>query len=900
MLFKIVTFKSEKDNKPAEKEVSWEHFVSQMKHAVRAQKSGPAFSPAEMESSLEGFKLDAYEYFDKDKNEKKAAVYVNGQGQQRVTTPDGAQILRRNVNIKSISMAVIDYDQGTPPESIREKLADVNHLFYSTHSHTTEHPKFRVVVPLSRPITAQEFREMWPFEFVGNDGSCKDPARLYFLPACPPEKAQDAFIWSQVGKDFFTPKRKRGRPAKDPATKPEKAPKEKAHRPAKGKKLMDYRSMDAVAWFMVHGAYLKPCDGGGSKHWVTCPWAHNHTDGKNGETDAVLWTEPNKWPTFNCSHAHCSGMDIKEVMALWGDADDFCTKELAYKDLETKTVVRALGFDEDGRYYYQCNTTAHIVALRAAEHKELNFYSITADTDYWFKNFGDEDAGRVAWKAVAASLMGKCHQRGFFRLDRVRGGGVWEDAGRVVAHLGRHVLVDGKKVPLSEFKSDYTYEAAVHDVELPPPISAAESRKLLELASRLPFSYDQACFLAGMVPIGMLSGILDWRPHLWLTGDAQSGKSSVLTYFLNPLWSPVSGMSVSDGETTGAGIRQKLKRNAFPVIVDESEADNRNDTDRIESIIRLARSSSSVSDGRVLKGTTSGGGLEFVVRSSFVLCSIACALDKPQDKQRFTVLNCTKTDAHAEAWPQLKADLKATFTREFALGLYARVIHCAEDILENVKVMQAAVMEHVKNADTRLGEQLGTILAGIYCLLADGIADKEKAKMLIDNLGTTFERENDKSESNVAVNALQCLFSHIIREGAHSTSVAELVGRARQVVNRDESSAAKAILVRYGLRVEDENLYISSNHPQVKEVFRSYGIAGHHGLFGLLPNATKRIMRFGALVSKATEIPLKDYLEPLSPTLLPGTGQIIPPPMTPKQEKEQMDMVDAFYGEVKR
>lgn|GEM_PF-6245444 len=857
-LFRVVKYRHEFDNKPQEHEISWEHFVSAMKHDVRPKKSGPAFSPIKVANSLEGFKVDGYEYDPKDKTKKTGQVWIDNSGRQLVTDMENV-ILRRNVNIESLSMAVLDYDKGlVSPQAIREQLADLNYVIYSSHSHLEDPqlPKFRVVLPFKEPLTAEQFKASWPFAFEHIDKSCKDLARIFFLPSCPPERKDLAFVWSQSDKKFFSPK-----PAKAKG-----APAPKKEKPKK-KKLMDFRSLDAVAWFTVHGAYIRAHSE--TKHWVACPWAHAHTEGKSGEKDAVLWVEAGKWPTFNCSHAHCEGKGIKEVMALWGDADKHCSKELSYKDLESKTVVRCLGFDEDGRYYYQCNNTAHIVALRSAEHKELNFYGITADLDYWFKNFGDEESGRVAWKAAAASMMNTCHKKGFFRPDKVRGGGIWSDTNRVVAHLGKNLLVDGKRIPLSDFKSDSVYEAAVHDVDLPAPLPVSEAKRVLELACRLPVGAPSAFYLAGIIPAGMMSGILDWRPHLWLTGDQASGKSSILSDFINPLWNPVTGLSISEGKTTDAGIRQKLKRNAFPVILDESEADSRLDAERIESIITLARSSSSVTDGRVLKGTVSGHGMEFSVRSCFVLCSIACALDKPQDKQRFTVVDVVLEQKHVDGWPELKADLKATFTREFALGLYSRVISMAEVILQNVKMMQQAVMESVKGADRRYGEQLGTLLAGAFSLISDDVATIEQCRTVIQSLGHLFEREADRSEANVAMNALQSLLSHIVREDGKSQSIYDLVQRARSYNNYTDSTAAKMTLMHYGVRVDDGMLCISSNHTQTKQIFREYGVSGHYGLLSLLPGTKKVVKRFGALVGMSICIPTKEIFDNPTVAILP-------------------------------
>src|SRR6516162_1247920 len=53
------------------------------------------------------------------------------------------------------------------------------------------------------------------------------------------------------------------------------------------------------------------------KFHVECPWAHEHS--KTGKTDTVIWQEGGKWPTFNCSHAHCDGRNIETVIE-WAES----------------------------------------------------------------------------------------------------------------------------------------------------------------------------------------------------------------------------------------------------------------------------------------------------------------------------------------------------------------------------------------------------------------------------------------------------------------------------------------------------------------------------------------------------------------------------------------------------
>jgi hypothetical protein len=86
----------------------------------------------------------------------------------------------------------------------------------------------------------------------------------------------------------------------------------------------DYGSLDVVSWFAAHSAYRFPIEG--RKHSVWCPWRDEHTTA-HGLSGAIVFESDGGWPGFFCHHAHCQGRDIRDVLALWGDADRFCTRE---------------------------------------------------------------------------------------------------------------------------------------------------------------------------------------------------------------------------------------------------------------------------------------------------------------------------------------------------------------------------------------------------------------------------------------------------------------------------------------------------------------------------------------------------------------------------------------------
>jgi putative DNA primase/helicase len=97
---------------------------------------------------------------------------------------------RGNGGVESISCAVLDIDNGTPLENVRRKLDGYAFLAHSSFSHTDEHPKYRIILPLNTASPAQNWPLHWARinHWLGhiNDPATKDQARIYFMPCHPP------------------------------------------------------------------------------------------------------------------------------------------------------------------------------------------------------------------------------------------------------------------------------------------------------------------------------------------------------------------------------------------------------------------------------------------------------------------------------------------------------------------------------------------------------------------------------------------------------------------------------------------------------------------------------------------------------------------------------------------
>lgn len=263
---------------------------------------------------------------------------------------------RSKANVTCLSLFILDIDnpqvkKGKPPvtmadicETLQEK--GLKHALASSWSHTDEHPKFRVILPLAHPIR-KEFWHRWspvaleesglkPF-FHAMDKSClKNTAAIYYFPSSPdgdPLVIQkdgailDVPIPESIKLDFSHLKFHKPRDAHQTSSKG------------------DYTTLDVVRLFEAHDAYIKAGKEPGL-HIVCCPWHEHHTDQKIDTATCVREGEANRqWPSFVCLHDHCTGKTMKDVLEAWNDADRFC--ERPWNPMQAEALV-ARGEAEPG------------------------------------------------------------------------------------------------------------------------------------------------------------------------------------------------------------------------------------------------------------------------------------------------------------------------------------------------------------------------------------------------------------------------------------------------------------------------------------------------------------------------------------------------------------------------
>jgi len=105
-------------------------------------------------------------------------------------TIDGGHRKGDAIVARSLVTLDIDYGQADTPDIIADVLYGTAWCLYSTHSHTPDSPRYRLIIPLSREVTPDEYipiarRLADNIDIDIFDSSTYEPSRLMYWPSCP-------------------------------------------------------------------------------------------------------------------------------------------------------------------------------------------------------------------------------------------------------------------------------------------------------------------------------------------------------------------------------------------------------------------------------------------------------------------------------------------------------------------------------------------------------------------------------------------------------------------------------------------------------------------------------------------------------------------------------------------
>ena len=532
-------------------------------------------------------------------------------------------------------------------------------------------------------------------------------------------------------------------------------------------------------------------------------------------------------------------------------------------DIPSTAPFVCLGFDE-GIFYYQPRSTGQVTAIARGSHTGTNLVNL-AELSYWETLYPSKTG--VNWLAAASSLFAQQAKVGIFSPDRIRGRGAWWDNGRSILHLGDRLLIDGTIHPITKtHRSRYHYQRLA-SIDLPErlePLTDELGMEIIDIAARFHWEVPASgILLAGWIALAPICGALQWRPHVWLTASAGSGKSAILDRLIGPL---IESLALfPEGNTTEAFIRQQLRSDAVPVVFDEAESNEKSDRQRIQNILSLARVSSSSGRGVIGKGGADGTAQSFTIRSMFLLCSISTALKQGADQSRFAQLTLRNPSfmpkpERTQHWSALDAEITRLCTTELGHRMMLRMVQQIPIIRDSVAVFRRAAAERFDSQ--RQGDQYGTLLAGAWSLMNSRPATINDAYLLID--GNNWDAYKEQTEADEE-RCLQHILQHQVRvEGdrgnAYNRTIWELVELNRGTTASMEigTAAAEAHLGRIGVKIEGDRLVISNTSKGLRRILDGTAWSDCYAtVLTRLPGAKKAgVVRFKGLAGVSRAISL--------------------------------------------
>lgn len=433
-------------------------------------------------------------------------------------------------------------------------------------------------------------------------------------------------------------------------------------------------------------------------------------------------------------------------------------------------------------------------------------------------------------------LMAACRQKGGFDPGQVRGRGVYLDNGKVVVNFGDPVPEDVKHLYVCWLSVDIDVNQG----------AGFDAKSVFTLLQRFNWSNPSAAFLLmGWATLAPICGVLDWRPHVFITGSKNTGKSTIIGALERLLGATAI---VLDGTSTEAGIRQKIGPDSRPVILDEFEADS--NIPRMKNIVKLARSASSAS-GHIARGTPEGRALEFNIRSSFLFGAITPMAVTAADRSRIVVLPLEKHQSDpkvAEAIARDVADLA-----KVAPQWCGAAINQIENVLASIPLIRTVMPP----CDSRHALNISSLLAGAWCILNRRAITEAEARALVTEHMAVINELVAAHDGDDATDCLNALLEHRVKDDLMLGNLLAYAKREK-LGQADDRASLNRKLQTLGIKPEKGGFLIANSHRGLAEVFRGtiWEVGGWNASLGRLPDAEKtKQRRFGDHRGEAVWLP---------------------------------------------
>jgi hypothetical protein len=489
--------------------------------------------------------------------------------------------------------------------------------------------------------------------------------------------------------------------------------------------------------------------------------------------------------------------------------------------------VTCLG--RDGKVFYFLTPGGQLVSYEDGKFGRAHIAALFAGQamDWLIRAYPQKTAqGRVkGFQADLAQieLFAACDAAGVFDArEKVRGLGCWRgENGELIQHLGDVVLI-GERREKPGMIDGYVYPGRP---AVAPPLPGGIEASMEVYGDLLTWNWSRggldARLLLGWMGCAIMGAALDWRPMIFMTGDAGSGKSSVQERVKKLL----PGRLASTVDATPAALRQIVNQDAIGVSFDEIEADM--NTSQGTDVMKLARVAAS--GGTTYRGGKDHNASEFTLRGCFAFSAIVPPSMRVQDMQRLAFLRLGPLPKGGRMAEYTDAQLK-TLGQKMA----GRIAEGWARWPAVLRVFEEALIRLGHNQ--RGAKQFGTLLAAAELLTSDETPSDKVADNLARGLARDALYEYESADPTWLLVLRHVLSAQPeVWRNLGSPTVAEVIRSWMQAVSDEDRRREQVKLNRAGLAMCRDRTYgqpwlaIPARHQQIQAMFSQTDFRAHGG-----------------------------------------------------------------------
>lgn len=489
--------------------------------------------------------------------------------------------------------------------------------------------------------------------------------------------------------------------------------------------------------------------------------------------------------------------------------------ERSLKSKTDRSGFKCLGY-KDGNNYIWSNLRQCMFVLNQKDLNKNNFLNMFGlkfmqDNYQSYNDKGIPSGFNLT--ELSGDIIDGCVEVGVFNDRNIYGYGIFVDPTDK-----DHLIINGSDIwgTNPNYKGERIIGkhvfANIKDLDFPKDTPVATKEEMQEWFDLLgTWNYKRGrqdqLLSFGWSIIAPFAGCLNWRTHYSETGEQGTGKSTKQICMGNFMGEFALN---ADGQSSEAGIRQKMGSSAGVVIIDEAEADGK----KIANTLTFFRTASS--SGNILKGTSDQSGMDFILKITGMIGGIVPPALNPADLSRFLRIELLPK---GEAVHPLLIDVE----RQGEIGKKTIMY-----IIQNYKMFKSVCKKVRKllledNNVSRYADSFTTIIAGAYIglhLNDDDVGIKEFMKEF------NFDKEKTQMATKDHDNLLNKILKTVFRAETGSYSVIEMInGLFHGDNDADVKKDIKRALGRNGIKVENEDdhykVYLGTKDENFVKILRN-------------------------------------------------------------------------------